>query len=390
MQAVSSVPPCGLCYIYEEEDIEVKETYFEQLEFVGSVRDPIWGDISYTNVEKDLIGTNAFNRLRHIKQMSMAYIGHIGAQHTRYEHSLGCMHVAFNMASNLNYISEESRKILKENFSINRPDAGQLQLLRIAALLHDIGHAPLSHLLESAIEKYSVILDECKNSPAYGKLSDIDKRVIDSYCHEMFSVRTIFNDDEINKILKSHSISIDDLSYLIIGDPFLSNEVPSLKTQIIKPIISGDLDADRLDYINRDLYFCGTKQTIDLKYFSEALHLGLCGKNGSKTPCILIDQSAVVQASHFLFSRFLLEQSIHHEKNARVNEQIFMELVRDYLLNLDPEKRLDEIFRLHTKAIDADLTYTLENFSKETLPHNIVEKYKNYGSSGNIVENQEK
>jgi HD superfamily phosphohydrolase len=349
------------------------------LEFVGSMRDPIWGDIPYTPVEKKLIGTGAFNRLRHIKQMSMAYIGHIGAQHTRYEHSLGCMHVASNMASSLDYISLEGGKKLKENFSIDKPDSGQLQLLRIAALLHDVGHAPLSHLLESAIEKYPVILDECKNSSAYKQLSDIDRRVIDSYCHEMFSVHTIFMDDEIKKILKDHSISIYDLYYLIIGKPFSTNESPSVKTQIIKPIISGDLDADRLDYINRDLYFCGVKQTIDLKYFSDALHLGLCGKEGSEKPCILIDRSAVIQASHFLFSRFLLEQSIHHEKTARINEQIFIELVRDYLLNIEPEKRLGEIFRLHTKAIDADLTYALDEFTKKIRPHDIVEKYRDYG-----------
>jgi len=350
----------------------------ESLEFVGSMRDPIWGDISYTHVEKDIIRSDAFNRLRHIKQMSMAYIGHIGAQHTRYEHSLGCMHVASNMASGLKYISQECGQLLKENFSIDKPNREQLQSLRIAALLHDIGHAPLSHLLESAIEKYPVILDQCKNTDAYCELSDIDRHVIDSYCHEMFSIRTLITDDEIIKIFNDHSISVEDVKYLIIGKPFLTEKLPSRKIQVIKPIISGDLDADRLDYINRDLYFCGVKQTIDLKYFSDALHLGLWGKEDSKEPCILIDRSAIIQASNFLFSRFLLEQSIHHNKNARINEQIFMELVRDYLLNLDPKERLDEIFKLHTKAVDADFTQALSKFFHEVRPDSIVKKYNHY------------
>ena len=65
------------------------------LRFTHFIKDPIWGEIPLTNIEWDLINTQAFSRLRHIRQMGVAYLGFPAANHRRYEHSLGTMHVAY-------------------------------------------------------------------------------------------------------------------------------------------------------------------------------------------------------------------------------------------------------------------------------------------------------
>lgn len=337
-----------------------------EMEFYQSISDPIWGNIGITKVEHDIINTDAFNRLRQIKQMSMAYIGHIGAQHTRYEHSIGCMHVAYNLARNLSFFSHEDREILNEKHYITYPNSSDYQIIRIAALLHDIGHAPLSHLLESAIDKHPFLISDCKSSEFYINANDHDKRAIDNYSHEMFSVRAIYNDAHIQECLNSAAIDHDVIAYLVSG---LKLKNISPKYKVYKSLISGDLDADRLDYINRDFYFCGTKQTIDMNLFATTLHYGV---DSEMQPTIAVDEASVIHAASFLFSRFMLAQTIHNNQNSRINEQAFIDLVRDYLLSFDKNNRLQKIFELHTSSIDADLFSELNAFDKKYKSEDIA------------------
>ncbi|MFZ3058403.1 MAG: HD domain-containing protein [Candidatus Methanoperedens sp.] len=100
------------------------------------VRDPIHGLIDYSDIEEKIINIEMFQRLRGIKQLAFASLVYPGAHHTRFEHSLGAMHLAGKVGENLN-LSDEQTKIL-----------------RLAGLLHDIGHGPFSHVSEQIIEKY--------------------------------------------------------------------------------------------------------------------------------------------------------------------------------------------------------------------------------------------
>ena len=126
------------------------------LDFVENITDSVWGDIPITKAEQELIHTNAFMRLRHIKQMSLAFLGHHGAHHTRFEHSIGCAHVAFQLVYNMT-CTPDTYTHLRELRADNR-DEDLLTHIRIAALLHDIGHAPMSHLVESVFKKYPYLL----------------------------------------------------------------------------------------------------------------------------------------------------------------------------------------------------------------------------------------
>ena len=103
------------------------------------ITDPIHDFIRLTETERQIIDTSVFQRLRRIKQLSGAHLTYPGAQHTRFEHSLGVMHIA-SMAG----VSLQSKGMMTNN---------DLKNLRLAALLHDIGHGPFSHLFEEVLQR---------------------------------------------------------------------------------------------------------------------------------------------------------------------------------------------------------------------------------------------
>ena len=337
------------------------------LEFTSVIRDPIWGEIPITRAEEKIIKTQAFSRLRNVKQMSMAYLGFIGAQHTRYEHSIGTMHVAYQLYRGLSVLPPtiELEELLKDKF-VTIDDQGA-KYVRYAALLHDIGHAPLSHLLESAVENNPQIIKDSlekvqANVSIKGLFDDLEIETLENYSHESFSIMCVLSDKEIVNILKAEDINPEYVAYLISGYPKVAGQIPP-KLKILKPIISGDLDADRLDYINRDTYFCGMRQTIDLNLFAKALAIGL---DDNQEPTILIDEESILNASSFLFSRLMLEQSVHYDAKSKYIEQVFIDLVRDFLLSLTDEERLRFLINLHTVSYDADFITVLRSFCEAT------------------------
>ena len=105
------------------------------LKFVKNILDDVHGLIPITSIEKEIIDTRIFKRLQDIKQLSLTHWIFPGSEHTRYSHSLGVMHIIDKMALSLNF-SDEDR-----------------QIVRLAGLLHDIGHYPLSHVGEAAYSK---------------------------------------------------------------------------------------------------------------------------------------------------------------------------------------------------------------------------------------------
>src|ERR1051325_8975137 len=109
------------------------------MRFDGEITDPVHRYISFSEVEKEVIDTGVFQRLRRIRQLAGAHLVYPSAQHSRFEHSLGAMHIAGIAGESLaakGYVS----------------GTGPVQELRLAALLHDIGHGPFSHLFEEVLE----------------------------------------------------------------------------------------------------------------------------------------------------------------------------------------------------------------------------------------------
>ncbi len=170
----------------------------------------------------DLIRTVEFQRLNRIKQLGMLHYLFPGATHTRYAHSLGVFELAQKMLDNLE---------INSNITISKSDK---MIVKIASLLHDLGHGPMSHLFEE-------INPQMK--------------------HEEYTINIILDSNtEINKVLRKH------LSETEINDivKIIAKKHP---TPWFNQIVSSDIDVDRLDYLMRDSFHTGVKYgDIDVEW----------------------------------------------------------------------------------------------------------------------------
>lgn len=239
-----------------EEREQLQNEY--KIEFVDRILDPVHGFIDLTQVEKELIELPIFKRLQSLKQLSLTNWVFPGAEHTRYMHSLGVMYIADLMASNLK----------GEDYHLVFTD-GQRQILRLAGLLHDIGHYPLSHVTESVylhnlfenddrltdhnsrVKKEIDNLDEGLSNPVDYMKSRYSKPMH----HETIGTRVIENDPDIKAIIEKHCpfIDLNDIKDIIVG---CVDRNPSISAMV--QLIHSELDADGIDYVVRDATFSGT------------------------------------------------------------------------------------------------------------------------------------
>ncbi|MGP8071090.1 MAG: HD domain-containing protein [Candidatus Bathyarchaeia archaeon] len=178
--------------------------------FWGFIKDPLYGYIRLTEIERNVIDTLAVQRLRRIRQLAGAEFVYPAANHTRFEHVLGTMYLAGVVSENLPvHLTIEER-----------------QKIRLAALLHDVGHAPFSHLFEPLLLKYM------------------------GRNHEDMS-KWIIADSTLGDVINDQGIDAKELSGLAVGKPS-NSEKPFLGQ-----IISSSFDVDKMDFVVRDSYHTG-------------------------------------------------------------------------------------------------------------------------------------
>jgi uncharacterized protein len=186
-----------------------------------SIIDPIYGHVAITSFEQLIINTPEMARLRRISQLGLADFAFPGANHTRFEHSVGTLFIADKIARSLGLDEEEISKV------------------RLAALLHDIGHCAFSHVVESIL----------KRNPQYQPVLD-GKNFLH---HEMFTRFVIANSFHNKPEIASHADAsfFRDISKMATGD------IEGVSKPYLTQIISNDIDADRIDFLLRDSYHTG-------------------------------------------------------------------------------------------------------------------------------------
>ena len=178
--------------------------------FWGFIKDPLYGYVRLTSIERNVIDTPAVQRLRRIRQLAGAEFVYPAANHTRFEHVVGAMYLAGVVTESIpvELSSEERQKV------------------RLAALLHDVGHAPFSHLFEPLLLKY------------LGRN------------HEDMS-RWIIAESALADVIRGEGFDPKELSGLAVGKPEQGTR------PFLGQIISGSFDVDKMDFVVRDSYHTG-------------------------------------------------------------------------------------------------------------------------------------
>jgi HD superfamily phosphohydrolase len=182
----------------------------EPRQFWGFIKDPIYGYIRLTEIERNVVDTLAVQRLRRIRQLAGAEYVYPAANHTRFEHVLGAMYLAGVVAENLP----------------TELTADEKQMVRLAGLLHDVGHAPFSHLFEPFLLKY------------LGRN------------HEGISTWIIAN-SSLTEVVEAQGFDAKELSELAVG------KVSKSEKRFLGQIISSSFDVDKMDFVVRDSYHTG-------------------------------------------------------------------------------------------------------------------------------------
>lgn len=256
------------------------------------IRDSVHGDILLENKYLKIIDTLEFQRLRRIKQLSVASMVFPGAEHTRFSHSIGTFYVMGKIIEHFDKIFFEL-KIPK----INEKDK---EVALLSALLHDIGHGPFSHAFESVLISQSN--DPLKHEDMSIEIilnseSNINKLLIEEFGKEIPKLvsDTIRKKQNIkNQTIKKGKVEI------------VSNE-PDLQF-VISSLISSQLDADRMDYLIRDAMFTGVKfGNIDLSRLIEGLTLSI----KENKYCVCVNEKYIPDIESYLAGRYQMHREVY-------------------------------------------------------------------------------
>jgi HD superfamily phosphohydrolase len=253
------------------------------------IRDPVHGFIFRDSHERDIIDTKVFQHLRSLHQLALAHLVYPGATHTRFDHSLGAFHVAGGLADALVQSRSDRR------------------LVRLAVLLHDIGHGPFGHAGEPILKKHS--------SPT------VFEGKQESKIHELISAKIILENEEL-----AHFLSTKDREHIVgllagtFGDTYLHE------------IVSGPIDADKQDYLLRDSHFTGVKYGIyDQERLKNTLHVHEDGEE--RMLAISIDGLHTLE--QFVLAKYYMTTQVYRHRIRLITDQM---IARGISIGIEEDK----------------------------------------------------
>ncbi len=324
------------------------------------IRDPVHGSIQINDSEIEILEHPFFQRLRNIKQLGFSEYVFPGATHTRYLHSIGVMHVSTLVFNSL-FKDQNSSDIkrLKET-------------LRLGCLLHDIGHAPLSHSTESVMPNVSAL----KLPKQF--LESVDRQA----SHEDYTIKSI-TDSSFTSAFKGvtaeFGISPDAVAELVVGE----TKHPEYFTvkginyfPLLHQLVSSEMDCDRMDYLLRDSYFCGVSYgKFDLDWIIDNLKICVEGNRAF----LGISERAISTFDDFLLSRFHMFMMVYFHYRAVCLEQMLLR----YFESAKLEYSIPANIEAYQEHDDAYLYRVLKNSSniwakrivKNSIPKKILETF---------------
>ncbi|MEW5741582.1 MAG: HD domain-containing protein [Myxococcota bacterium] len=292
------------------------------------IRDPIHGTVLVSDEEAEVIDSRFYQRLRHVRQLGFGDLAFPGATHTRHAHSLGAMHVAsriFDAVSARASLSHEARERFRA-------------AVRLAVLCHDLGHMPLSHASESIAPPRAALKLPGWMGPSNGQAS-----------HEDFTARILLDSSLTPIIARAYArtgVSPAQAASLVTGKlapgeaPFVDGGIDW--TPLLRAIVSGELDADRMDYLLRDSFFTGVNYgRYDLEWLVQ--NVSAAERDGKAV--LALSKAAIFAFEDFLLSRYHMFLSVYlHHTSVSFDwmlRRYYEEAPGEFQIPADPEAFLD-------------------------------------------------
>lgn len=325
------------------------------------IHDNVWGTTYYYEWEIALLDLPLLQRLRSIHQTGLAFLVYPTATHTRFDHTLGVVAVVDKLIDNIN---KKSGSVQIEN------DARYT--LRLAALLHDIGHGPFSHVSENVFEKM----------PEFLKLKKWinDKYHVTPKAHEILSFMIVSSNKFAawfdSKIRvdndKIKQVNIERIAEYIIGyskDP---------EEKYLSDIINGPMDTDKLDYLARDAKFSGLTIGYDINRYFKTIDIFKRKFDSKIFNRLGVPLSGVNSLEQINISKMMLYPSFYHHQKVRCAERMF-ELLCENIINGKPKKNsklklnhpLDFLNYVDSDFINFSTSIDSDNFVKTNPAINI-------------------
>jgi hypothetical protein len=245
-------------------------------------RDPVHGLVEMKGEDRpiaDLIDTAPMQRLRRIKQMGFAWLVYPGAEHSRFGHALGAFHIAQRVTRRLELSAELARHV------------------KVAALLHDVGHGPFSHAWE---------------------------HVFGGADHEKWGSRIAGEHAELRAALEALEPGLSATLQSFWGKGY--------KPHFARKLVSSQLDVDRLDYLLRDGHYSGAGYaTYDLDWIIHAIQVATL-RPGTDDPLdLVVDyRRGMYAVEQYLFARSYMYAQVYHHKTVRAAEHMFIKTLERF------------------------------------------------------------
>ncbi len=284
------------------------------MEKTYEIRDPIHGFIVLNEWEADIVNHPVFQRLRRIRQLSLTDMVYPGAMHTRFEHSLGVMHVATRM---FDEIVKRRKEFLKTELSFT--DGGLERdrvLVRLASLLHDVGHAPFSHAAEDLMVK-----------------DDSGKR----YKHENYSAAAVIY--IMQDVIENHPLNQNyDISAQDVAD-FLNGNTRLGRCLLWRDLVSSQLDADRADYLLRDSHHIGVAYgRYDLNRLLVTMTVAI---DETDSPVLAVEEGGEHAAEGLIIARYMMFTQVYFQHTRRAYDYHSIQAIKTLLGKVQKYSELD-------------------------------------------------
>jgi HD superfamily phosphohydrolase len=342
-------------------------------------RDPVHGFIDVSELECKIINTSAFQRLRNIKQLATTYQVYHGAEHTRFGHSLGVMHLVTKAFAS---VTGKHPNLFKDNCEENGVVVlWYRQVLRLIALTHDLGHAPFSHVSEDLFEK--------------------------SLAHEDYTKKIIMETDiadyinligtEFQKQYGKQYKITPELIWMIYHGDVVDEEYVMPDFKFLQGFMDSELDCDKMDYLLRDSMFCGVSYgKYDLERFISTLTVY---KNNNKMK-LAIEKGGIQAFEEFVLARYFMFIQVYFHKTRRYFDNLLVKCLMEILdggkypleiqkyLEWDDIRVLSEINKSDSEILRQYKDRITMSCIYETTAHADTEEGKNYKMIYNLLKKE--